>query len=550
MNSPAVLYLVPVAALGVGAAGGWFTAPRNRAADLSAKSTVEVRAVRESEEQSLTRAPILPASEKQPSVDPSLETAMKYPSALHRRVAMKRYFEALDLALFDEVFSKVRTIGETEPEVLDLFARVWAERAPEAGARTLLTLRAGPQRSKSLAAFARAWGRRDAAAASAWAEKVFTGQDLEQVRYYLKGKVAQQTLEKPKSFAEIMAIPGRDERQTELSKYLWKMAETDPEKALQQASEIAIKNDRRNAQLTVTSTWARKDPLALLQWLKNLDSKSHWTGTEWTEWTVALSSASSELMAKDLNQLRQLIDGWRQGPLKNTLATEYASTLVQRDPEAAISFVEEMKLRDPDFSAASILPSLLDKNPERGKELLRAEIDKLVSKNSQEPGEYSANMMQKWIEKDAGAAAEFAKSLPAKVMPDVFYAISKEWCLKDGQAALGWAASLPAGEAKEHAYRQFTYTWAKHDTKKSTSWLNSLPQDEHRWAATEGFVFSTFDTDPDAALGWARSIPDEKKRLDILARAWSAWNRSNSQSADDWLQHGELSEQEREAILK
>jgi hypothetical protein len=255
-------------------------------------------------------------------------------------------------------------------------------------------------------------------------------------------------------------------------------------------------------------------------------------------------------MAKDLNQLRQLIDGWRQGPLKNTLATEYASTLVQRDPEAAISFVEEMKLRDPDFSAASILPSLLDKNPERGKELLRAEIDKLVSKNSQEPGEYSANMMQKWIEKDAGAAAEFAKSLPAKVMPDVFYAISKEWCLKDGQAALGWAASLPAGEAKEHAYRQFTYTWAKHDTKKSTSWLNSLPQDEHRWAATEGFVFSTFDTDPDAALGWARSIPDEKKRLDILARAWSAWNRSNSQSADDWLQHGELSEQEREAILK
>jgi hypothetical protein len=347
-----------------------------------------------------------------------------------------------------------------------------------------------------------------------------------------------------------MAIAGRDERQNELGKYLRKLAETDPEKALEQASGIRIEHDRRNAQLAVTSAWAYRDPAAFLQWLKKFGLKKQWTGTEWTEWTHSLSVAASTLIGKDLNQVRQILDGWPDGQLKNSLATQYSSRLAYSDPDAAISFVEEMKLRNPDFSASNILPGLFENAPEKGKELLKAEVERLQLKNSSNAGEYTANLMKKWIEKDAGAAAEFARDLPAKVMPDVFYAISKEWCIKDGQAALDWAATLPSGAAKEHAFRQFAYTWSKHDTKKSTAWLNSLPQDAHRWAATEGFVFSTFDTDPDAALGWARSMPDEKKRLDIMARAWSSWRENNFQSAYDWLQNGELNEQERDAIMR
>jgi hypothetical protein len=549
MKKSFLVYIIPAVAFGIGATSGWLSAPRNEGAPVRAKF--------ESASMPVQSAPVSTANPQGPGqvnaaqspVDTSLEAAMSYPSELHWRAAVKRHFESLDPASFDEVFSKVRGLAETQPEVLDLFARVWAERAPAEGARALFTLPPGPQRSKTLAAFARAWGRRDQAAATAWAETTLTGQDQQQVLSYLKGRGPKQA-EQVKSFDEIMAIAGRDERQNELGKYLRKLAETDPEKALEQASGIRIEHDRRNAQLAVTSAWAYRDPAAFLQWLKKFDLKKQWTGTEWTEWTHSLSVAASTLIGKDLNQVRQILDGWPDGQLKNSLATQYSSRLAYSDPDAAISFVEEMKLRNPDFSASNILPGLFENAPEKGKELLKAEVERLQLKNSSNAGEYTANLMKKWIEKDAGAAAEFARDLPAKVMPDVFYAISKEWCIKDGQAALDWAATLPSGAAKEHAFRQFAYTWSKHDTKKSTAWLNSLPQDAHRWAATEGFVFSTFDTDPDAALGWARSMPDEKKRLDIMARAWSSWRENNFQSAYDWLQNGELNEQERDAIMR
>jgi hypothetical protein len=135
-------------------------------------------------------------------------------------------------------------------------------------------------------------------------------------------------------------------------------------------------------------------------------------------------------------------------------------------------------------------------------------------------------------------------------MPCVFYAVADAWCAKDGRAAVDWATALPSGKAKENALREFTYIWAKHDTKQSTAWLNALPGDASRWAATEGFVFSIIDTDPDAAIGWARSIPDEAKRLNIMSRAWAKWNDNNRQSAFDWITNAELSDQERDAILK
>jgi hypothetical protein len=549
MKNSFLFYVIPAAALGIGAAGGWFTAPQARV--VPAPITVDSASAPARSGNNLSTPATSHAlgDPKQSPVDSSLETAMSYPSALHRRAAVKRYFESLDLASFNEVFTRVRKIGEAEPEVLDLFARVWAERAPESAARALLTLPAGPQRSRTLLAFARAWGRRDAAAASAWAEKTFAGQDLQQARSYLKNR-GPQAAEKPKTFEEIMAIAGRDERQKELSTYLRKLAETDPEKALEQASGIQIQHDRRNAELAVTSLWSYRDPAGFLQWLKKVDSKKQWKGTEWTGWVNSLSTAASRLIDKDLNQVRQILDEWPDGQLKNSLATQYSSRLAYSDPEAALSFVEEMKFRNPDFSASNILPGLFEKAPEKGKELLKAEVERLQSKNASNAGEYTANLMKKWIEKDASDAAQFATSLPANAMPDVFYAISKEWCIKDGQAALKWATELPSSPAKEHALRQFTYTWSKHDTKKSTTWLSSLPRDNYRWAATEGFVCSTFDTDPDAALGWARSIPDEKQRLSIIARAWVNWEHSNSTSAWDWLGNGELSETERNAILK
>jgi hypothetical protein len=551
MKSPVLVYLIPMAALGVGVAGGWFTAPKHETAPQSAESTVGTSAKHTLEsEGTLPATKSASAGAMSLAVDSSLEAAMSYPSTLHRRAALKRYFDALDLASFDAAFSKVSKMGEIEPEVLDMFARAWAERAPEAAARALLTLPAGPQRGRTLSAFVRAWGRRDSAAASAWAEKALTGQDLQLVRSYLKSRTAQGAPETPKTFAEIMAIAGRDERQVELGKYLRKVGETDPAKALEQALELPSSQDRASLRVGVSSNWVRKDPAGFLQWLKNRESASQWRESEWTDWTLPLSTATSELISKDPNQVRQIIDGWKDGKLKDYLATTYSSRLAYSDPDAAIAFVEEMKLRNPEFSYASILPGIFEKDPEKGKELLKTEVERLVSKNSYQSGEYTVNLMKNWIAKDAGAAAEFARSLPVKVMPDVFYAISKEWCIKDGQAALDWAATLPSGTTKEHAFRQFTYTWSKHDTKKSTAWLNSLPQDAHRWAATEGFVFSTLDTDPDGAIGWARTIPDEKKRLDIVARAWSSWNRNNWQSAFDWLENGDLSEGERDAILR
>jgi hypothetical protein len=548
MKRSVFFYLTPLGFVAIGAAMGWMTAPDVEQTPVTAATRSDVR---------LPTPAFLPtgpsvaanAAGNPGAVDESIEMAMSYPSSLHRSAALKRYFDALDANEFGVAFGKVRPIAETQPDVMEMLARAWAERAPEIAGRTLLTLPEGTLRSRTLGAFARAWGRKNSPVALAWVEENLKGTDLENARLYLKNLAAVQSPPPKKSLQEILTVSSSSERHSLLYRHFLDLLKVNPEEALKQTLMVPDNSDRHSMQSTVALNWAQQDPAAFLQWLKNKELKEPSKGTEWTDWSSSLTTAGTQLLSKDSGLVHQLISEFPEGAPKRNLANLYATKLVKEDPDAALAFVEDLKSRDPAFNISGILPELLAKDPEKGGELLLAELQKHTGKYAASAPDYATLAMKSWIKQDAAAAANFATKLPENTMPQVFYAVADVWCARDGKAALDWATKLPSGKAKEHALREFTYIWAKHDTKQSTTWLNALPADASRWAATEGFVFSTIDTDPDAAIGWARSIPDEAKRLDVLARAWSKWNQNNSQSAIDWLTTGELSEDERDAIL-
>jgi hypothetical protein len=539
-------YLIPLGCMAIGAVLGWKTEPAVNTEKPSEGPRPEQPPAAAIEP--ATPSSALLAAEKPGAVDESIEKAMSYPSALHRTAALKRYFDTLGDGEFATAFPKVRTIAETQPEVMEMLARAWVERAPEEAGRAMLTLPEGTLRSRVLGAFSRAWARKNPAVAMAWVEKNLTGPELQSAQSYLKSVKASQSPQPKKSLEEIVAVSSDSERQTLLYRHFQDLMKVNPEDAMKQLLAVPGQSDRRSLQFSLTMNWAQNDPATFVRWLKNKESKEPSTGSEWTNWTSALSRASEQLLAKDPGLVRQLVGEFPEGALKRHLANLYATKLVKDDADAALAFVEEIQARDSSFSVSGILPELLAKDSERGGELLLRELQKSIGENPTNSAEFAARTMKPWINKDAAAAAAFATKMPEAAMPHVFYAVAEVWCARDGRAALDWASALPAGKAKENAIREFTYIWAKHDTKQSTAWINALPSDESRWAATEGFVFSTIDTDPDAALGWARSIPDEAKRLGIVKRAWSKWSNNNFQSAHDWLQNGGLSEKERDAI--
>lgn len=549
MNLAIHTYLFPVACLAIGAIYGWTTAPDPK----QTKSIEEPTAPAASPVSLVQPAATItsPLAPENPGVvDSSIEAAMRHPSVLHRRAALKRFFEAMDLGDFDSIFAKVQAISETEPEVLEMFARVWAERDPRKASLALLTLPEGTSRSRTLTAFARAWGRRDSAAALAWSEQALTGTDLLQAKGYIESRAAAQSPPKARSLEEIQSIGSEAERRTALSRHFRELIVSDPVGALKQAETLRDWSNRESMLATISINWAPKDPIAFMAWLKERETKNPSKGADWTTWTDSLSAASEVLMETDADQLHQIIESWPAGPLKRSLATDYAGKMIEQDPDAALAFVEDYKVSDPEFSVTAILPQLLAKDPTKGGEMLLAELAQRDAKDPESTCRVAVEAMKPWIEKDAIASANFATRVPERAMPSVFYEIANVWCARDGSAALQWASKLPAGKPKEHALREFTYIWAKHDTKLSTTWLNSLSNDSSRWAATEGFVYATIDADPDVALGWVRSIPDEKRRSELLARAWRKWNDNNSQSARDWLKNGDLSEQEREMIFE
>lgn len=537
------VWLLVAAAIGAGAVGFRLgLAPRQ---PMVASSNLPVSASRTSPMPPAASGLVAPGVSSATAIDApaQLEAILAYPSDLRRRGELKRYFERLAPAQFSAVLDDLLR-SDSPAHTVEMLFRVWAEKAPEEGARHALRLTAGVMRTRAMGAFVRAWGRDDVTAAQKWAEHSLTGGELSTAQQYFAGLA--RASDSPRSFPAILAMGDRAERQSALRQHFQAQAKVDPAAALAEALKLEVPGDRRAVIDNLLSAWLEKEPLRALRWAQAERKKGSTVATVSEEERAFLKVA-----AQDVAGAREFLTTVQDVKQHARLADVLAARLVKEDPSTAQALFAEVRAADPAWNCAAFFNAWFEADPAAAAETFREDIARRTAgKSAWGAHTLITAVIAPWVAKDPAAAADFASTLPPETHSTVLFAIAKRWCAADGAAALHWASAQPAGPARDEAMKQFTFIWAQHDTTQSTAWLEKLPADSGRWTATEGFVFSVMDTEPDAALGWARTIPDEARRLDILRRAWGQWSGKNYRSAVDWIENTTLSAEERAAVVR
>ena len=477
--------------------------------------------------------------------------AASFPSTLHRRWALKRFFDSLSLDQFPTAVAEIEKLnGLFDRDLKFALFRSWAEDAPDAALRSAGTLNDLAERKEVFGAAIRAWGRRDVSAATAWAEKNLTGMERTSNLNYLNAlalrqEQAQATPASPEEELK-RALQETDPKKASALTFnaYAKWADTDPAAAAREAMKLPADSERSNVLHTIMSAWIKRDRRATTAFLDKLADRSlqyslRETILDGLNYTDPKASWDFALL---LPAGRQRIEG-----LSDALTEMYS-----RDPDNAVSLYESLPDADKQGSFGGFLKAWKQGDAKQAAEALLA-ASPLPPDATREAhssrAQNLANKLKPWIQKDAKAVGEMALALPDVERADVLYAVAQEWCQGDAAAAGTWAAALPAGPARDEAMKQFTFTWAKHDASKVTAWLNQLPADSGKSAAATGFAFSIFDTDPDAALSWTRVIRDEPERMKTLGNAWRQWRSKNSSAATSWLEATtDLSEAERAAL--
>lgn len=288
---------------------------------------------------------------------------------------------------------------------------------------------------------------------------------------------------------------------------------------------------------TVLGSWAAKDPLGALGWVKSLRKKE--------------------------DQERGI--------------TAILGTVARRDIDEAIAMA---KTHAPELLKSDAFADAIGRVTNRG------DMEKIVRRFA-EMGD-TVNMksvVMRWTNQNASAAFQWAEELPDEKMRDealkaawpqfanaepekaaeklamakvdspfvegTAKAVAQKLSKEDPAAARRWAATLLQPNAREEAYTLIGEFMGEKKPAEGAKWLDGLALGKDRDVAIASYVHKASGEDPAAANDWALTISDSERRINALRGTLGAWFEKSPADAIEWLQNStSLSEQDRQAIMK
>jgi hypothetical protein len=134
------------------------------------------------------------------------------------------------------------------------------------------------------------------------------------------------------------------------------------------------------------------------------------------------------------------------------------------------------------------------------------------------------------------AAAEFVENSddPADFLPAT-PAIAKTLAATDLQGALDLTDSLPDGTTKDQALGNVLTTWSQSDFTSAWNYAASLPDDGERGTVMVSLVNSTAQKDPAQAVSLIEQIPAGPTQLNAISSVAATWVKQDPQAFTTWL---------------
>ena len=432
-----------------------------------------------------------------------------------------------------------RPESSRDTQVRDAFAIV-AEKGID-NARSAAEAMTGPNRDQALAGVAQTWAKRDLEGAIAWAKKLPSEMDRDEiVRSALVGAA---TAEPLSALERVSLVPPGGKKGY--------FASTTGARVLQAASTVDF---------DTTVSWlaahpgrlANEDLMGLASAVSeklNADPASFLT--QYAGSLPAILSAVTNALAKESSGQRRAIWEWLNGqPDDSTTAQlryQLLSTWGEQDitvafrlaedvPRTAAGDVQLRLLADGLLGHGAVLhriDTLLKSAPQRLQQpLVESAFSHLNSETLADPQRWTALLSQ----------------LPDTSRVRSAEALARAWADQAPADAISWAASMPAGEVRVEAVAVIASTWAAKDSPAASVWIATMPAGAERDSSAQSLVFSMAEEFPREAWEWAMSISDAEGRTRAATHAAKMMAARDSVTARAWIENGPFTLQAKTAI--
>jgi hypothetical protein len=368
--------------------------------------------------------------------------------------------------------------GSLEPKRLrdDAIKSVWngwAEVDPAAVAARLQGQ--GSELSEVYGSAARAWSKKDPAAALAWIESL---PDKEaRARAYSGFEIDLQLLGKDRARSLIDSISTDGYKENLANRIAQQLARESVEDALKWVESLPQGKTRENALQPVLDEWSSRDPAESARYMAGLPESTQKT-----------------------DRLKGAISHW-----------------AGVEPDAAFAFVQQLPAgKERDEAAASAIRVINAEDPKKAMAWFSTIQDPKVI------GHVAEDLVTGMVQRDSASALAFATQLPAESQPNVFHNLVRGWAFDHTQEAGDWINTLPLGAARDSAVEAFVSVIDGKDAALATQWAQAIQDPEAR----AGAFFNAFERwqgqDKKAATEWLNQnpLPDDAFRpvIELMLR--------------------------------
>ncbi len=275
-----------------------------------------------------------------------------------------------------------------------------------------------------------------------------------------------------------------------VSAVIGRIARDDPLAAAAAVNQLQDREHRKIASQRLVSSWIRDDPDAAINWLMDQDEDTK-RGT--------LQQAVAQLTHSDVDAAIRLLpqlDDNAQISLRQQIASQLAAT---RSTSEARAFVRQFE-NQPGYDQlqASIISAISQTDPRAAKQM----ADQLAPGKGRDRA-YAQLISQQALSDPVLAASWLDNISDERLHGAAMGTIANHWGRKSPDAALQWVRTLSPGRSRDTAIMYLSGSWTT-PTREQLDLINSIDDATMRGQAKIQRIYRLIETDPGAARALLR----------------------------------------------
>jgi hypothetical protein len=334
----------------------------------------------------------------------------------------------------------------------------WADADPVAVAKQLNP--GDSQLQEIFAAAARAWSKKDPAAAMSWIESLPAGDARN--RAYDSYEIDVHGLGAAGARALLDSVTSEKYKENLANRIAQQLIEDSPAEALQWVESLPEGEVRENALQPVVSEWASRDPAQAAQYISTISDG-----------------------AQKPRMLSYAVGRW-----------------ADMDPDAAISFVRQLPPgSEQDQAAAAAIRTEARTDPGEAVAWLG------TIRDASSRARVTSDLVGSLAHDDPTTALSLATALPGEAQPQAYRNLVRGWAFDHASEAGEWLKTLQPGKARDSAVQAYISVIDGMDAGLATQWAQTIQEPEAR-ANTFVKAFQHWRSeDKNSAIEWLNQNP-------------------------------------------